>query len=71
MTYSGAILYLLLVAILILFWYKSRGKSLRQLLEQDIQTHHLIQKIIAAHPHGGTWRQYRQWMAAEENKQRP
>ena len=68
MKYSGATLYLLLVTILILLWRKSRGKSIQDLLEQDIRTHHIVQNVIAKHPHGGTWRQYRQWMAAEKSK---
>jgi hypothetical protein len=59
----------LLIAILILFWRKSRGRSLRDLLEQDAHTHHIIQKVMAKHPEGGTWQQYRQWIAAEEKYQ--
>ena len=66
MNYSGAILYFLVVAIIILFWRKSRGKSLHDLLRQDTYTHHTVQKVMAKHPHGGTWRQYRQWKADEE-----
>ncbi|MGC1955584.1 MAG: hypothetical protein WA970_24040 [Gammaproteobacteria bacterium] len=69
MKYSGAILYFLLVAILILFWRKSRGRSLHDLLEQDSHTHHIIQRVMTKHPHGGTWQQYRQWTADEEKQQ--
>lgn len=63
---SGIILYPLLLAILILFWRRTRGRSFRDLLEQDARTHHLVQRVLAKHPHGGNWREYRRWMAEEE-----
>jgi hypothetical protein len=68
MEHAGAILYLLLAAIFLLFWRKSRGKSLPDLLKQEAQTHHITQKVMAKHPYGGTWRQFRQWSADEEQQ---
>lgn len=69
MPYTGALLYVLLAGIVLLFWRESRGQSLSDLLDQDIHSHHLVQKVLAKHPHGGTWRQYRQWLAEAQKPQ--
>lgn len=62
----GWILYLLLAALLYLFWFKTRGKSFDDLLNQSAREHHEVMEVTARHPHGGTWRQHKQWMERKE-----
>jgi hypothetical protein len=59
---SGLIVYLLLAAILWLMWRQVRGKSFADLLDQDLDLHHQVHRVIARHPKGGTWPQHRSWM---------
>ena len=66
----GWILYLLLAALLYLFWIKTRGMSFEDLLNQSAHEHHEVMKITTRHPHGGTWRQHKQWMQQEQGKPR-
>jgi hypothetical protein len=67
---SGWILYVLLAALLYLFWVKARAMSFDDLLDQSAREHHEVMRVIARYPHGGTWRQHKQWMKQEEEKPR-
>ena len=58
----GIILYLLLVAIIVMFWLKTRKKSLDDLLEQSARDHHHVQKVMTQYSRGGSWKEYQQWM---------
>jgi hypothetical protein len=62
MTASGAVLYLLLFALLVLFWRKVRGRSFDDLLGQDLDLHERVHRVIAEHPRGGTWQEHKDWM---------
>jgi hypothetical protein len=63
----GVILYLLLAAIIVMFWLKIRKKSLDDLLEQSNRDHHHVQKVIAKHSYGGSWNEHQQWMKEEDS----
>lgn len=66
----GWILYVLLAALLYLFWLKTHGMSFDDLLNHSAREHHEVMKVTARHPQGGTWRQHKQWMKREEEKSR-
>ncbi len=66
---SGWILYLLLAALLHLFWRNVRGLSFEDLLARSAREHHRVQKVISRHPRGGSWGEYKQWV--RELDQRP
>ncbi len=63
----GVILYLLLVAIVVMFWLKVRNKSLEDLLEQSDRDHHHVQKVIAKYSYGGSWNEHQQWMKEKDS----
>ncbi len=65
MTETGPLLYALLVALLLIFWWRVRGQSFDALLEQGHREHHHILKVITKNPHGGTWKEHRKWMREE------
>lgn len=69
MIYASVILYGLLILIVLLFWHKTRGLSLDDLLERSAHEHHDVQRVAAKHPRGGTWWQHQQWM--EQAKEKP
>jgi hypothetical protein len=56
---SGYLLYLATLALLALFWRHRRGQSLDQLLARATHEHHRVHRVLAQHPQGGTWREYR------------
>jgi hypothetical protein len=62
---SGYLLYLLVAALLVLFWRHVRGRSFDGLLARAATVHHHVHRVLAKHPHGGTWREYQDWMRAE------
>lgn len=62
---SGYLLYLVVAALLALFWRHRRGKSVDELLARATRDHHHVHRVLARHPHGGTWQDYREWMRAE------
>jgi hypothetical protein len=66
MIYSGLILHLLLAAIVLQFWRNSRGMSVDELLERSAREHHVVKEVHARHPLGGTWKEYRKWVAEVE-----
>lgn len=66
MIYSGEILYVLLGAIVVLFWWKKRHLSFDELLERNVRDHHHVYRVHLKHPRGGTWKEHKQWMAEEQ-----
>ena len=59
---SGLLLYLLVAALLALFWAKVRGKSFDDLLVQAAREHHHVLRVLERHPRGGTWKEHKTWM---------
>lgn len=66
MTVSGVVLYLLAVAIAFVFWRKVRGRSLDDLLVRSGERHRRVHRVLARHPGGGTWQEFRAWMREDE-----
>ncbi len=62
---SGYLLYLVVTALLVLFWRHLRGLSFEALLARAETRHHHVHRVLAKHPEGGAWRDYRDWMRAE------
>lgn len=67
----GYIIYVLLAAILWAFWKKVRGQSFQKLIQQSAIEHHQIQELHKNHPHGGTWGEFNEWLAAERANTKP
>ncbi len=65
MTETGPLLYVLVVALLLMFWWKVRGLSFDDLLEQGRREHRHVHIVIAKHPYGETWKERRKWMRKE------
>ncbi len=65
MTETGPLLYVLVIALLLMFWWKVRGQSFDAMIEQGRHEHRHVLKVIAKHPHGGTWKEHRKWMREE------
>jgi len=63
MTNTIWILVALFVGIVVLMWTRMRGKSIDDLLAEGSAEHHRVHDVLARHPRGGSWREYRQWMA--------
>ncbi|NIR32763.1 MAG: hypothetical protein GWN84_26390 [Gammaproteobacteria bacterium] len=63
---SGGILYILLAVIVYMFWRRSHGMSLEELLDRSGHEHELVRSVHERHPRGGPWREYRRWMAEQE-----
>lgn len=64
----GWVLYPLLAVLLYAFWRRMRGRTLDDLLARSAHEHHRVLRILARHPYGGSWRQFRRWMEEEEAK---
>ena len=62
---SGYLLYLLVAALLVLFWRHVRGLSFDALLARAAREHHHVHRVLAKHPGGGTWRAHQDWMRTE------
>ena len=58
----GWLLYVVLAALLALFWKHGGGRSFDALVARDLALHHQVHRVIKQHPAGGTWRQYLDWM---------
>ena len=58
----GLALYLILLALALMFWRHRRRRSLDDLLESNEHAHHHVHRVIAGHPLGGTWKQHKTWM---------
>lgn len=65
---SGWIVYVLLAVILLVFWRKTRGLSLDQLLERSAREHHDVLDYHKAHPQGASWSHHRDWMRRRVKK---
>ena len=65
-THFGPILYLLLLALIVLFWLKVRGLSFDDILEKIEHEHHHVHRVIAKHPLGGKWKEHQQWLEEED-----
>jgi hypothetical protein len=61
-TAAGIVLYGLLVALLIAFWRRMRGKSMEDLLAESADEHHHVHRVLAKHPGGGDWPNHKRWM---------
>ncbi len=66
---SGWIIYVVLAALVYLFWRNVRGLSFDDLLERAAREHHRVLRIIAKHPWGGAWSECKRWM--QEQARRP
>jgi hypothetical protein len=65
---SGTILYVLLGGMLWLFWRNMHGLSFDQRLTRDTDLHYQVHRVFAKHPHGGTWREFQQWIREEQGE---
>lgn len=61
----GWIVYVLLAALLFVFWRKARGHSLDALLERGTTEHRHVHGVLAQHPEGGTWKDHQRRMSEE------
>ena len=62
---SGYLLYLLVAALLVLFWRHLRGESFDGLLARAASEHHHVHRVLAKHPEGGTWQEHQDRMRAQ------
>ncbi|MCH8155516.1 MAG: hypothetical protein IH786_09695 [Proteobacteria bacterium] len=62
---SGFLLYVLVAALLALFWRQLRGQSFDDLLARAARDHHHVHRVLAKHPKGGAWHDYQDWVRAE------
>ncbi len=62
---SGYLLYLVVAALLVLFWRHVRGVSFDALLARAAREHLHVHRVLAKHPEGGAWREYQDWMRTE------
>ncbi len=62
---SGYLLYLVVAALLVLFWRHVRGLSFDALLDRAAREHRHVHRVLAKHPEGGVWRAYQDWMRTE------
>lgn len=58
----GWLLYGVFALLLFYFWTKVRGCSFDDLLDRATDEHHRVHAVLARHPHGGTWAEYKGWM---------
>ncbi len=62
---SGSLLYLVVAALLVLFWRHVRGLSFDALLDRAARQHHHVHRVLARHPDGGAWQEYQDWLREE------
>ncbi len=62
---AGWLLYVALAGLLTYFWSKVRGCSLDDLLERATLDHHRVHDVLAEHPRGGAWAEYKGWMGGQ------
>ncbi len=62
---SGFLLYLVVAALLVLFWRHVRGLSFDALLTRAEKQHHHVHRVLAKHPEGGTWQEHQDRMRTE------
>ncbi len=59
---SGYLLYVLVAALLVLFWRQVRGQSFDDLLSRSARDHHHVHRVLENHPGGGTWQEHKDRM---------
>jgi hypothetical protein len=59
---SGWVIYIVLAALVYLFWRSVRGLSFDDLLERSAREHDRVSRIITKHPRGGTWSECKRWL---------
>ncbi|MEE8393560.1 MAG: hypothetical protein V3R66_04385 [Rhodospirillales bacterium] len=63
---SGAVLFILLAAILFLMWRRTGHFSIDRMLDDDNNLHHHVHRAMARRPHGATWRDHGSVMDEEK-----
>ncbi len=58
----GFLLYLLVAALLALFWRQLRGQSFDDLLVRAARDHHHVHRVLNNHPGDGTWQEHKDWL---------
>ena len=59
---SGFPLYVLVAALLALFLRQVHGQSFDDLLVRAARDHHHVHRVLAKHPQGGCWQEYKDWL---------
>lgn len=62
---TGLVLYVLLVAILMLFLRAAGRPSLEKMLDQNVHAHEHVHRVLAKHPGGGRWTEVKRWLAED------
>lgn len=57
----GGLLYTLALLIAVWFVLQVRRQSFTEILDRRAEEHHRVTAVLAQHPHGGSWREYRRW----------
>ena len=58
----GVLLYLLFFLLVLYFYNKRGGRSLQELIERGAHEHVIVHQILAQHPRGGRWREFKEWL---------
>ncbi|MDH3194758.1 MAG: hypothetical protein OEL78_00445 [Hyphomicrobiales bacterium] len=58
----GWLLYVVFAGLLAFFWTKVRGSCFDDLLDRAAREHHRVHGVLAKHPRGGAWAEYKSWM---------
>jgi len=66
MAAPGWLLYVVFAGLLAFFWTKVRGSSFDDLLNRASRDHHRVHDVLAKHPQGGTWAEYKSWMGGKD-----
>ena len=66
----GIALYAILALLVVMFLRRAWGRSFDDVLARSEAEHHQVHRVHAAHPLGGTWRQFRQWMRDASGEER-
>lgn len=67
----GYFIYILMAAILWVFWRKVRGRTFEELLQLRALEHHQIIELHRKHPFGGTWTEFNYWLEVERSNTKP
>ncbi len=59
---SGYSVYILLAALIALFWGARAGRTVDQLIAAGDHLHHQVLATGKKHPKGGTWAEHSRWM---------
>lgn len=66
----GIVLYSTLALLVVMFLRRAWGQSFEDVLARSEAEHHEVQHVHDAHPLGGTWKQFRQWMRHDSGEER-